>query len=517
MERDGFPRRKRASELPRPAYLEKWRVLDILKQPESALAQTRLDNLCGKCVHLVGVGGSGMSSLAAFLAGSGCCVTGSDLRRSDAGEQVKSIGVNVMIGHRVENLPVRLDAVVQTAAATDANPEIRSARERGVPVYKYAQMVGHVMSCRRGVAVAGTHGKTTTTSMIATILDHAGVSPSFLIGGCVPQLGAPAGLGGRAGKSDILVVEACEYDRSFWNFTPELAVINNIDFDHMDYFRNEADLLDAFCGFADRIKPGGALVANADDPRTGKVLSGVKARKILFGVSRDADWRYDAENWQRKDGRTTFTVSRKGKAMGDFVLRVRGGHNIMNALAATAVCMELGVPVRAIRSALADYHGAMRRMEFIGSAAGVDVIDDYGHHPTEIRATLAAMRLDYPDRRLWCVFQPHQYSRTRLLLEDFATAFGNADRVIVPDIYSVRDTEEDLRAVSSSILVAKLQANGVDADHVPALEDVAGYMAERMEAGDIVLTMGAGPVNQVGRSLLARLNQLPGVLTLAHA
>ena len=464
-----------------------------------------LDALRCMRVHLIGVGGSGMSSLAAYLIGCGAQVTGSDMNRSEVVEKVERVGVRVAQGHSAANLAGKTDLVVITAAVSERNSELQEARRRNIPVLKYAQMVGALMQHQRGVAIAGTHGKTTTTSMVSLILLRADLKPSFVIGGNVEQLGGLGGLGGAFGGGKILVAEACEYDRSFWNFRPEVAVITNVDRDHMDYFRDDADLVDAFRGFAQRVKPGGALIVNADDRRSCEAAHGVDVRKVTFGFGLDAEWRADPAQCARLEGRTCFRVWHAGRDMGEFQLLVPGRHNILNALAAAAASAAMGVEVAAIRKALAIYRGAGRRLERVAGVKGIELLDDYGHHPTEIAAALSAVREDYPDRRLWCVFQPHQYSRTRILLEDFAKSFGDADRVVVPDIFPARDKRADVQAVSSADLVARLRTNGVRADYVAAYEEAADFLAEKVSAGDVVLTMGAGPVNRVGRLLLRRL------------
>ncbi len=456
-------------------------------------------------VHLIGVGGSGMSSLAAYLVGSDCQVTGSDMARSEAVETVESIGVRVAIGHSPANLAGKTDLVVLTAAVAEKNRELQEARRRYIPVLKYAQMIGALMRLQRGVAVAGTHGKTTTSSMVSLILLRAGMAPSYMIGANNAQLDGRGGLGGAFGKGNILVAEACEYDRSFWNFRPEVAVITNVDRDHMDYFRDDADLVDAFRGFAQRAKPGGALIFNADDARSCEAVSAVDIRKITFGFGPAADWRAEASEIRRVEGVTRFRVRHGGTDAGEFRLIVPGRHNVMNGLAAAAAAAALEVDIDAIRAALAEYRGAGRRLEHVATVKGIDVIDDYGHHPTEIAATLSALRDDYPDRRLWCVFQPHQYSRTRMLLDDFAKCFGQADRVVLPDIFPARDKRADIQAVSSMDVVNRLRQNGVQADYAPTYEEAADFLTDKLDAGDVVLTMGAGPVNRVGRLLLRRL------------
>jgi UDP-N-acetylmuramate--alanine ligase len=424
---------------------------------------------------------------------------------SDALEKVRRLGVHVNVGHAASNLPMQLDILVASAAVQTGNPEIHAAQRRGVSVAKYAHMVGLLMRNHRGVAVSGTHGKTTTTAMVSVILRAAGLDPSFVIGGNVPQLSGSVGLGGHAGGGDIFIVEACEFDRSFWNLQPRVAVITNVDRDHMDYFRDDADLVDAFRGFAQRVKRGGVVVLNADDRRAMEAVEPVEVRKVTFGTGESAEWRCDMTKCERTGGRTRFFVTHCGKQLGEFSLRLAGQHNILNALAAIAACSDLGVSIEVARQALAEYCGAERRCQQLGTVRGVIFIDDYAHHPTEIQATLCALRQDFPDERLWCVFQPHQYSRTRLFLDQFAPAFSGADHVIMPDIYAARDRKSDIRAVSSASVVARLRENGVHAEYVGTFDAAVEHLTYKVSSGDVVVTMGAGPVVSVGRALLQRL------------
>jgi len=343
--------------------------------------------------------------------------------------------------------------------------------------------------------------------MIATVLRHAGREPSFLIGGVVPQLEEGRGLSGGVGRGEILVAEACEYDRSFLNLKPWLAVITNIEAEHLDYFRDEDDLVDAFRRFAGNVRAGGVLVANADDENVRRAVAGVPVRRVTFGEGPGADWWSDPGTWRREAGRTRFAVRFRRRAMGEFRVRPPGRHNVLNALAALAACAELGVDFGLLREGLERYRGARRRYEAMGAACGVQVIDDYAHHPTEVAATLSAAREDFPRQPLWCVFQPHQHSRTRLLMDRFAGAFHRADRVLVPDIYPVRDRREEILAVSSLDLVDRLRRNGVAAEYVGGLHEAAEHLAEEVNSGDVVMTMGAGPVHRVGRWLLRRLRE----------
>lgn len=447
-----------------------------------------------------------MSNLAAYLTAKGCKVSGSDMNDSDAVKKVRELGVDVIVGHKEANVPPDTELLVATAAAPPENPEIVAAVKRGILVLKYAQMLGHIMRECRGLAVAGTHGKTTTTSMISYILKRAGRDPSFMIGGTVPQLSEKDKPTDCVGESDLMVVEACEYDRSFLNLSPEVAVITNIDYDHCDYFKGEDDLVSAFAQFTERIKPGGVMVYNLDDRLTRDALAVRGPGALFFGTSADADWRFDLQSFLRADGESSFEVYLRGDSLGRFTLLVPGVHNAYNALAAAAVCHSLEVDIETIRTALAEFAGAHRRCEYLGSVDGIDVIDDFGHHPTEIAATLGALRQDYPGRRVWCVFQPHQHSRTKALMEGFAGAFGDVDCALVTDIYFCRDTDEDRENVTSAQLVDRMKEKGADAQHTPSYDDAVETLISGVEPGDVVITMGAGPVCEVGCAFLDQIS-----------
>jgi len=458
----------------------------------------------GRRVHFIGIGGIGMSAMARLLLEEGCAVSGCDASPNQVTESLERMGVPVAPGHSPDHVERDTDLIIVSAAVRETNPELRRARAKGLPVLKYAQALGRLMRGREGVAVAGSHGKTTTTSMIAYVLDRAGRDPSMLIGGHVPQLGG----GSRNGRRGPFVVEACEYDRSFLNLSPRVAVITNIDRDHLDYYSGLEELVEAFGSFAARVDPDGVVVANGDDPNAVAAARRGRARVVTFGEGRECDWRL--EGWSRADGRTRFRAVWRGAEVGEFEMLVPGLYNVKNALACMAVCGYFGVDLAQVREALGSFRGARRRFDRLGEAAGVMVLDDYGHHPTEVRVTLTAARDEYPRRRLWCVFQPHQCSRTRILLDDFARSFGAADRVIVPDIYSVRDTEADRRSVHARDLVGRLRRYGVEAEYRSPFVRVVRTLLGRVRPGDLVLTMGAGPVDWVGRRLLEGLREREG-------
>ena len=460
-------------------------------------------------VHLLGIGGIGMCGIAKLLRYKGCIVTGCDVMRSEITDALVRMGIPVSIGHSPAHLAGGMDVLVVSAAIRKTNPELRKAMELGIRVLKYAQVLGWLMTGRDGVAVSGSHGKTTTTSMIAYALSHAGMNPSMLVGGIVPQLGGNT----RNGGNELFVVEACEYDRSFLSLNPKAAVITNIDRDHLDYYSDLDEIVETFGNFAARAAPGGIVVANGDDPGALRAARQASARVETFGQGADCNWR--VADWRRSEGRTRFRALYNGRDAGEFDLLAPGLYNIRNALACVAICHFFKVDLDSVRSALATFTGARRRFDHLGEADGVTVLDDYGHHPTEVRVTLDAARKEFPKHRLWCVFQPHQCSRTRILMDDFARSFDAADRVIVPDIYSVRDTAADRVSVHARDLVERLRSNGVKAEYLSQFPEVVGRLLGSVESGDLVMTMGAGPIDDVARLLLEGLRKREGQHALA--
>ena len=459
------------------------------------------ESLLGRKVHLIGIGGIGMSGIARLLFERGCVVTGCDASETKITDAMTRAGFAVFIGHSPNHLDEETDLVVVSAAVRETNPELHAARKRGIRILKYAQALGRLMADREGVAVSGSHGKTTTSSMIAYAMSAAGKDPSMLIGGLVPQLGGNA----RSSRSGPFVVEACEYDRSFLNLSPRAAVITNIDRDHLDYYSGIDELVCAFGKFVGRVRSDGLVVVNGDDPNALKAAAGASARVETCGQSKGCTWRIG--EWDRRDGLTRFLVYYKERIAGRFALLVPGLYNIRNAVECLAICRFFGLDCGDVRQALATFRGVRRRFDHLGEAAGVMVLDDYGHHPTEVKVTLDAARKDFPSRRLWCVFQPHQCSRTRIFLKEFARSLGLADRVIVPDIYSVRDTIADRKSVHARDLVQQLHENGVEAFYRAPFESVVEQLLSDVRRGDLVMTMGAGPVDYVGRQLLDGLRK----------
>jgi UDP-N-acetylmuramate--alanine ligase len=448
----------------------------------------------GAHVHLIGIGGSGLSAIAAVLLEQGYTVSGCDQAPGAAAEALAARGVRVWRGHAAAHLD-GVDAVVITSAAAPDLDEIVAARARGLPVLKRADFLGELMDGRAGVAVAGTHGKTTTTGMIAYVLARAGLDPTFIVGGTLRDLGVNA----HAGHGAPFVIEADEYDRMFLGLRPRIAVVTNVEHDHPDIYPAFDDMRAAFAQFVALLADDGLLVACAEDPEAQALGAARQAAgwpAVLYGFTQ-GNWRaHVQDNGQVLVWRNGFDV-----ALLD--LAVPGRHNVLNALAALAVTDWLGVEPRRAAALLGEFHGMSRRFEVRGEAGGVTVIDDYGHHPTEIRATLAAARERYPGRALWAVWQPHTYSRTATLLDEFAAAFGDAAHVIVTDIYASR--EHDTLGVSAAGVVARMRHP--DARHIGPLGAVADYLVAQLAAGDVLIVLSAGDAPWIAEQVLQRLGQ----------
>jgi UDP-N-acetylmuramate--alanine ligase len=454
-----------------------------------------------KRIHLIGIGGSGMCGLAGVLLRCGANVTGSDVSPFVAQRRLEELGARIALGQAQINIPRDCDMVVYSAAIKDDNPELIEAKRRGIVRLKYSEMLGQVMRLRTGVAIAGTHGKSTTTAMTAFILRHAKSDPTFVVGAHVPQLEGSCGVG----DGPHFVVEACEYDRSFLNLLPRFSAILNIEEDHLDCFSNLDEIVEAFRAFAGLVPDDGVIIANADDAAVGKAVRSARGRVETFGLGESAHWR--AVNVSHRLGCYEFDVHRQG----ELFLHARldclpGLHNALNALVATALAHHAGVAAETIAEALGQFGGAERRLTRRGEAAGILLLDDYGHHPTEIQVTLRAVREHHPGRKLWVIFQPHQHSRTRFLLEDFARSFGQADHLLVPDIYFVRDSQTERQAICSSNLVDRVRANGCDALYIPDHAKIVEHVLAHARKGDIVLTMGAGDVWKIADELVRRLS-----------
>ena len=525
--------------------------------------------LCRK-FHFIGAGGIGMSGLAQLLMKNSAIVTGSDKMASSTIEALCKTGADIQIGHSPDNLRRGTNAVVISAAIKEDNPELKLARKRKYKVYKYAQMLGQLMNRYDGIAVAGTHGKSTTSGWLSYLLKKAGIDVNFIVGAEVSQLGSSSG----TGDCKYFVAEACEYDRSFLNLIPKIACILNIEQDHLDYYKNEDEIVEAFRQFALRVKSDGLLIANGQDANVARIISMLDTRYSIldtrqassiedqesrngvrcetFGLSRDCN--FYAENIQLIDGLYMFDVYHNSNLLGRTRISLPGSHNILNALAVVAMAAGVGLPYQQILQLLPTFTGIDRRLMLkrqitirdasprlrsavrhpvegqacVKSRAKkirntqscpraerrdairnttITILDDYAHHPTEIKASLEAIHQRYQPRRIWCVFQPHQYSRTRFLLDDFAESFKLADVIIVPEIYFVRDSQVSKKEVNSQILVERMRANGTDAIFIESFIKICDHLQRNVVAGDLVVTMGAGDIWKVADEYIQRLRE----------
>jgi UDP-N-acetylmuramate--alanine ligase len=455
-------------------------------------------------VHFVGIGGIGMSGIAEVLLNIGYKISGSDLKTSSITQRLAAAGAEIYEGHRPEN--VQGAAVVVTSSAiTPENPEVTEARKLHIPVIQRAEMLAELMRLKYGIAVAGMHGKTTTTSMVAAVLAGGGLDPTVVVGGRVDALGSNA----RLGKSQFLVAEADESDRSFLMLSPILSVVTNIDREHMDCYKNMRQIKDAFLNFMDRVPFYGLVVACHDNLPLRGLLPQVRRRVETYGTRKGADFLIKPGKPSFAAGQNPlcnpFRINYRGKDLGEFRLQVPGAHNVLNAAAAIAVGVALDVEIANIRTALENFRGVDRRFQLRGKAAGVSVIDDYGHHPTEIRATLAAAR-QCGFKNIHVIFQPHRYTRTRDLMDEFANAFGDADSLIVLDIYAA--SEPSIDGVSGEVLAQRILENAkCSVRHASWFEDAVTSVAATAQEGDMVLTLGAGSISQLGPMILEKLGQ----------
>jgi UDP-N-acetylmuramate--alanine ligase len=483
-------------------------------------------------IHFVGIGGIGMSGIAEVLLNLGYKVSGSDLKRSSATDRLSSLGATIFEGHSATNI-AGAEVVVTSSAITDGNPEVEEARRLHVPVIPRAEMLAELMRLKYGIAIAGMHGKTTTTSMVAAVLAAGGLDPTVVVGGRVDAMGSNA----RLGRSQYLVAEADESDRSFLKLSPILAVVTNIDREHMDCYRSMHNVRRAFLDFMDRVPFYGMIVACNDDPILRRLFPRIRRRMVSYGTRRESDFRIKALKpfgvevasahvgaepalsdrpgggsrmgaltrppRTGASGATCFVVHYRGSDLGEFRLHVPGMHNVLNATAAIAVGIGLDIPVPHIQEALENFRGVDRRFQIRGQAAGVTVIDDYGHHPTEIRATLAAAR-QCGYREIHVIFQPHRYTRTRDLMDEFATAFPDADSLIVLDIYPA--SEQPIEGITGEALVERIREKGNrQAEYAGSFEDAVPLATSNAHEGDMILTLGAGSVSQLGTMVLERL------------
>jgi UDP-N-acetylmuramate--alanine ligase len=455
-------------------------------------------------VHFVGIGGIGMSGIAEVLLNLGYKVSGSDLKTSPVTHRLAGLGASIFEGHRAENI-AGAEVVVTSSAIAHENPEVVEAHKLHIPVIQRAEMLAELMRLKYGIAIAGMHGKTTTTSMVAAVLAGGGLDPTVVVGGRVDAMGSNA----RLGKSHYLVAEADESDRSFLKLSPILSVVTNIDREHMDCYRNMRDVKKTFIEFMDRVPFYGMIVACNDDPLLRRLLTEVQRRTVTYGTRRGSDFWIkigtNSTKSMKAEGQplSRFHVNFGKQDLGEFTLHVPGVHNVLNATAAIAVGVGLDVEVEKIRAALDQFRGVDRRFQLRGRIGGVSVIDDYGHHPTEIRATLAAARL-CGFRKVHVIFQPHRYTRTRDLLEEFTTAFADADSLFILDIYAA--SEQPITGITGEALAKAIrEKGGREAEYAGSFADAAGSAAANAKEGDMILTLGAGSVSQLGPMIVEQL------------
>jgi UDP-N-acetylmuramate--alanine ligase len=453
----------------------------------------------GKWYHFIGVGGVGMSGLARVLLDMGMRISGSDLASSPVIGSLRQRGAQIYVGHRAENIADGVDAVIVSSAVHPSNSELRAACHKGLPVMTRGELLAKVMELyQKAIAVTGSHGKTTTSAMIAVVLSENGLDPTYLVGGDISELGGNAGLG----KGEYLVAESDESDGSFLKQKPYIAVITNIDNDHLDYYKNITGIMQAFQDFLTKIRPGGLAVLCGDSPNVRRLSTeGINA--VTYGI--DDHSQYQAKNIVRQGILTEAEVFHEGAYLGDMKLSVPGLHNIQNALAAIAVGMHLGLDFNRIAAALAQFRGVRRRFQLIAQYDGIKIIDDFAHHPTEIRALMEAC-LGVKRGRMITVFQPHRYSRTKFLKKDFGKSFQGNDLVIVTDIYAAG--ESPLAGVSAENIVQELKQNGINVLYINSLDDIVNYLQQEIRSGDTVLTVGAGDVWTVGKNLAAKMESV---------
>ena len=421
-----------------------------------------------KKAHFTGIGGVGVSAIARMMLAEGKIVSGSDTSDSAIIDELRKLGAKIFLGHSADNVASDVDLIVYTPAVTADNAELKKADELGIPTLSYPEMLGLISKDKYTIAVSGAHGKTTTTAMIAKIIIDAGLDPTVIVGSLLKDQGSNF----VAGKSEYFVVEACEYKKSFLNLNPKIIVITNVDNDHLDYYGNLENIKKAFGEFASKLTKDGYLVCDPNDKNLKEIVKNAKCEIIDYA-----------------------------KINNNFNLKIPGEHNIKNAQAAMAVAKILGVDSKKAENSLESFEGTWRRFEYKGETKnGVLVYDDYGHHPTEIKATLKGAREFFGGKKIWCVFQPHLYSRTKLLLNDFGKSFGDADEIILADIYAAREPKDE--GINSKMLAEEITKNGGKARYMKSFEKITGFLAENAKKGDVIITMGAGDVFKIGENLL---------------
>ena len=446
-------------------------------------------------VHFIGIGGISMSGLAEILLGKGFRISGSDNNASALTERLEKAGAVIRIGQSADNISPDTDLVVYTAAIHPDNPEFIAAKEQGIPMLSRAQLLGQIMqNYDLPINIAGTHGKTTTTSMCAHILMRAGLDPTVTLGGILPSIGGNI----RVGGTKYFVAEACEYTNSFLSFFPKIELILNVDADHLDFFKDLDDIASSFHRFAALLPEDGTLIINRDTAKYDVVTDHLACGIITYSLNGDADYMAEDIHFD-ENGCASFVCLERGKPLGNIRLCIPGMHNVSNSLAVIALSRKLGLSPEIIAQGIADFHGADRRFERKGTAFGATIIDDYAHHPTEIRAVITAAR-QMPHKKLWVVFQPHTYTRTKALLPEFADALSLADHIVLSDIYAAR--EVNTVGISSEDLRAEIEKRGTRADYFSSFEEILEFLKTQLKEGDLLITMGAGNIVDVGEDLL---------------
>ena len=446
-------------------------------------------------VHFIGIGGISMSGLAQILLDAGFDISGSDAKKSPLTQHLATLGAKIRYPQMASNIEDNIDLVVYTAAIAQDNPEFAAAVEKDIPLMTRADLLGQIMkNYKTAIAVSGTHGKTTTTSMISEVLLSADTDPTLSIGGILKSIGGNI----RVGKSDYFVTEACEYTNSFLSFFPNISIILNIEEDHMDFFQDIEDIRRSFRKFAELLPDDGCLIINRQIDHIEQLTEGLRCRVITFGAGTDADYSYVGARYDAL-GRASYTLMKKGENCGTVNLGVVGEHNILNSLSVIALTDLLGIDYKTVRDALSSFSGTDRRFELKGEMCGIKILDDYAHHPTEITATLKAAA-NYPHKNLWCVFQPHTYTRTKAFLHDFASALTLADKIVLTDIYAAR--EKNTIGISSKDLLCELQKLGKECYYFPSFDEIENFLLKNCINGDLLITMGAGDVVKIGENLL---------------
>ncbi|MDO4632929.1 MAG: UDP-N-acetylmuramate--L-alanine ligase [Eubacteriales bacterium] len=446
-------------------------------------------------VHFIGIGGISMSGLAQILLDRHFTVSGSDRSETELTRQMTEAGAKIFYGQRASNIEEGTDLIVYTAAIHPDNPEFAEGVARQIPMLTRAELLGQLMeNYQTSIAVAGTHGKTTTTSMLSHILLEADTDPTISVGGILPAIHGNI----RVGGSNVFVTEACEYTNSFLSLSPKIGIILNIDADHLDFFKDLDDIRHSFAKFAQLLPEDGVLIIHNGIPQLEKITEGLSCKVVTYGEGGD----YAAANLSYDEyACASFDLMHKDTCIGHFSLSVPGIHNVENAIASLAAADLMNIPAEQMQAGIASFHGTDRRFQFKGELGGVTIIDDYAHHPTEIAATLKAAQ-NRPHQTLWCVFQPHTYTRTKALMDEFAEALTLADKVVLADIYAARET--DTLGVSSALLAEKIAALGTEVHYFPSFDEIENFLLQNCSKGDLLITMGAGDVYRIGEHLLGK-------------